>query len=101
MQLITWIRHLNLQQVIIEVESKHIVDCLANDSLFHRTWVHYSLVGAAKKKIKTLHVVQYFVWIHANQVAHIIARASRSFDSHHGVDFIPSCIEFSILNKRR
>jgi ribonuclease HI len=94
-----WIENLGYTNVSIELDCKLVVDgVVGNPNSQTEFGAILSVCKAMLSLLQNLRIS--FIRRQANNVAHLLARASLSFASHQEFDYIPSCIVNVLMNER-
>ncbi|KAK2404967.1 hypothetical protein QL285_054266 [Trifolium repens] len=95
---IFWLRNLGYSSVVIELDCKLVVDGITGKLNFRTEFG--MLLYACKASLFALSNFRIsFIRRQANNVAHLLARAALSFASRQEFDYIPSCIEVTLMNE--
>ncbi|CAJ2632610.1 unnamed protein product [Trifolium pratense] len=96
---LNWIRNLGYTNVSIELDCKLVVDGVASNP---NSQTEFSVILSVCKAMLLLlqNLSIRFIMRQANNVAHLLARASLSFASHQKFDYISSCIVNVLMNER-
>ena len=94
-----WIKTFGFINVSIELDCKLVVDgIVGNPNSQTEFGAILSVCKAMLLLLQNLRIS--FIKRQANNVAHLLARASLSFASHQEFDYIPSCIVNVLMNER-
>jgi ribonuclease HI len=95
---IFWLRNLGYSSVVIELDCKLVVDDINNKLNFCTEFG--MLLYACKTSLFALsNFMISFIRRQANNVAHLLARVALLFASREEFDYIPSCIEVTLMNE--
>nr|KYP67732.1 hypothetical protein KK1_024084 [Cajanus cajan]KYP67733.1 hypothetical protein KK1_024085 [Cajanus cajan] len=94
---ICWVCDQGYTHVILELDSKQVVEDILNSNNYYSEYVHI-LLKCRSLLNSHLNLLVRFILRQANHVAHSLARVSRYYASSHVLYFIPTCITPLILN---
>jgi hypothetical protein len=95
---ISWLQDLGFSNVVIELDCKLVVDGIRGKLNFLTEFG--TMLFACKASLSSLSNVRIsFIRRQANNVAHLLARVALLFASREEFDYIPSCIEVTLMNE--